>query len=658
MYQLSKLSIVTIIFLIAIFNIDCKPKAGNLHSRYFTLDRENPIPSCRADNPITWYGTNEKDAVIKESFSSGKQILCYVSKYDESFTNDVECLFLANPDWRKLLSKHFVFWEINYWEDPVMSLQITAEGASFSDYPCNFPPCILILKNLDPASGELNIVEFWDATDVYFFPRHWSTEYASTEYEKMIYSPDDDQTRSEISRICGESGKELKCSQMEINREGRDPYDKASSDLEDLEAIGTVEGLSTPVYVLWKCFQDLHEGSNNPKVEKEITGWKTLQGFTTANHIKFNTVLLQIPGLILGILPEESYCFHYPENILAEICAIAGNAEFPIEPESLFNELKDRVIAENGSLRGFPCFLDWKETFQSYYEFPESTENVDIENFTFKLLEGRRDLIWVNTRILSLWLNLLKSDPDLYQIKLSDGQTTEEFVGKLIQLMLKAIEAKIDFKNLEDVPVMDRACLLSLYNAAYQIYPELNLQNNMRAIAEGFRPEKFDEWFIDCASPLFTELALALVDYARLMNDPGFLESAKLINEKSLKYYWPGSGTEVAWGLYVHDIINSECINVAVIGSPSDTSALALLTAANSGWDPRKVVQILDPQRDADLIQKKGLTATDTPTVFVRIDDKIFGTTSDPSELTEMLKKVQAELVEEYRKTHMQEQDN
>ncbi|MFH1675483.1 MAG: hypothetical protein ABIC40_00560, partial [bacterium] len=163
---------------------------------------------------------------------------------------------------------------------------------------------------------------------------------------------------------------------------------------------------------------------------------------------------------------------------------------------------------------------------------------------------------------------------------------------------------------------------------------------------------------IDCASSLFTELALALNDYGRLVNDPGYLESANLIIEESLKYYWPGSGTEVAWGLYAHDIINSKSINVAIVGSPGDISALALLTAANAGWDPRKVCQILDPHRDSDLIQKKGLTATDTPIAYVRVDDKIFGSTSDPDELKKMLTNVQAELSEKYRKAHTQENTN
>src|SRR4030042_5709746 len=61
----------------------------------FQWAAENPVPLERENCPIEFFTTGQYDEVMEEASSSGKPIFCYVSKYEDYSTGEIESLVIS-----------------------------------------------------------------------------------------------------------------------------------------------------------------------------------------------------------------------------------------------------------------------------------------------------------------------------------------------------------------------------------------------------------------------------------------------------------------------------------------------------------------------------------------------------------------------------------
>ena len=97
-------------------------------------------------------------------------------------------------------------------------------------------------------------------------------------------------------------------------------------------------------------------------------------------------------------------------------------------------------------------------------------------------------------------------------------------------------------------------------------------------------------------------------------------ESYRKMAEGTLKRFveiFPQFGFMAAdYALAVDAFLNEPTI-IRIIGSPEKAQTKDLLTEAHRIYDPRKIVQVLNPNRDAQYITELGYPRADQPTAFV-----------------------------------------
>lgn len=114
---------------------------------------------------------------------------------------------------------------------------------------------------------------------------------------------------------------------------------------------------------------------------------------------------------------------------------------------------------------------------------------------------------------------------------------------------------------------------------------------------------------------LNSEAASLLLDLSLLTGEQVYREYA----EKTLRFFVPEyPGYSFLGGSYFLAVTKyfAQSLQLSIVGSVKDKKTQSLLAHAHQLYYPFKLVQLLDPERDSELIQKKGLSIPESPTLY------------------------------------------
>jgi hypothetical protein len=98
---------------------------------------------------------------------------------------------------------------------------------------------------------------------------------------------------------------------------------------------------------------------------------------------------------------------------------------------------------------------------------------------------------------------------------------------------------------------------------------------------------------------------------------------------------------------YAYDVVHSMSIHVSILGPPSDPISRELLQTSLKGYDPRKLAQILDPERDGELIKEKGYYPQPDIVAFVCLDESCYMPSKTSEEVLNTLEIANTDLLSE-----------
>jgi len=573
----------------------------------FTWATDAGVPRWRSLSPIRWLRTDESEEAINQSRTTGKPILCYISRYDSDLTGTVEDGLLSADTWGESISENFIAWEVDWWRDPEF-----AQGLLGNMQP---PALFVLIPDPNGTSDELGIVDFWVGTELLKFPLHDS-----------ILPLENPAAHERISAFATTGWDELLSIDLErwdINPDeftGEYMYDLACR-LTDYEDLFPVE-----------CLTALYKYQNNDAIMAEIanriTAWSSY----------FNAQWFEL-------FPDERFVIGSGWSIdltkitNAVICAEYSGSDWPVQDRVYLNWLKLLIYSPSETGGGFPTYVDMRNTFDDTLPYLDDESEFPLDwSGTAGIPGGPRDVVWVNARMLGRITRLLNAYPSTAEI-LPDTTipaiTFGEFMDKWTPLMIDAMLETAGAPESMSLP--DKAYLLDLLNQYYQRTSEIRLLELAGEIAATFPPENPDQWFDPWQAPFLPDLAVALHHYGWLAESESAREAAVYIAEEGIPYA-PGFGTEVeARFAYAYDVVNSKCLHVGVLSTPDDALGLTLLTRSLTGWDPRKIAQILYPERDADLLELKGYVDMGRTAAMICVDDMCFMPAFDTESLDETL---------------------
>jgi uncharacterized protein YyaL (SSP411 family) len=95
------------------------------------------------------------------------------------------------------------------------------------------------------------------------------------------------------------------------------------------------------------------------------------------------------------------------------------------------------------------------------------------------------------------------------------------------------------------------------------------------------------------------------------------------------------------------DAFLNEPTMIRIVGSKDRPETKALLTEAVRTYEPRKIIQILDPQRDAEEISRTGYSALGQSTAYICVGTACTSPITQPKEISSALRKIVAAHVKE-----------
>ena len=115
--------------------------------------------------------------------------------------------------------------------------------------------------------------------------------------------------------------------------------------------------------------------------------------------------------------------------------------------------------------------------------------------------------------------------------------------------------------------------------------------------------------------------------------------------EDALKQFveiYPSHGFMSAeYGLAVDAFLNEPTI-IQIVGSTDRAETRELLTAANRIFEPRKIIKLLNPQKDATTISERGYHVTDQPTAYICIGRVCTAPITEPKQIATELQRMLA----------------
>ncbi len=134
-------------------------------------------------------------------------------------------------------------------------------------------------------------------------------------------------------------------------------------------------------------------------------------------------------------------------------------------------------------------------------------------------------------------------------------------------------------------------------------------------------------------------MAQALIRLFRLTGD----EQARAVAEAALSHfaadYARASYAAAEYALAVGHLL-SEPVTVHIVGAPSDPRTLALQAAALDEYSPDKIVQLLDPARDAARLAHLGYGQSGTPLAYVCVGTRCLAPVADPKDVVTGMREI------------------
>jgi len=598
--------------------VDKTPTVEQVPPTGFTWDTVRLEPRWRLAGPIKWHRTSEKDAVIQESDSGQKAILCYVSRYDSGLTETIEGGLFRADSFGQQIADNMITWEINWWDDPGLAQRLM--GASEA-------PALLVLKpSPDAGTDGFAVIDRWVGEDLRAFPLHGEptppTSADAQQRMKSFWSS----PRTIQSDIAGLA----EAFQTSTSEEEMDAFLAAQRGKLNAVLAGT-DGFF-PEECLYSEYRIGSDEALSGEIRKLIDEWHE---FSDPEG---------------GWLPDKAFSSETAwlidpyRNLLTALCAMGVGTSWPLDSPILMESVKDMVILQDGNLGGgFPAYIDIRNTFEEGPDYVSDTSGP--KTMPGRKVTGPRDIVWVNARALAAFLRVVASDPEISKLELAPDLTANDLVDRFSGEMAKSLLERAG--DVGEMSFVDRVYLLDMLNQMYQRTADIEFLRKAGDIAATFDPGKPQEWFDPRMSPFLPDLAIALHQYGWLAEDEKARSAADLVTELAIRYAGMFGEMDRMRLAYAHEVVHSKCLHIGVVAPLNDELGRELLKVAQGGWDPGKVAQILDPTRDAKLIEAKSYAVMERASAFVCIDDVCYMPSHDADVLQETLQMAYEDLAAE-----------
>ncbi len=549
----------------------------------------NETTRWRSLSPIEWHGTYDSEAVFAEAESTGKPILCYVSRYESDLTATIEDGLFSEDAWGEVISEKFIAWEVNCWENPDQG-QWFLGGAN--------DPAIFVMPAISGDGDEFAILDAWFGTDILSFPLH-----------EGILPLDNPEAEARFTYLADAGPEDAYIPELPMfDLEGEEFVSMRLGDL--LDGLDYGEGFY-PSDCLYMIIATANDESAQTELRNRITAWGSYM-ISVDEEAVWIPEDAYIPGFGWRIDPIQT--------LDAIICAIAADLDWPVNKDAFLNRIGELSAfnTENGG--GFPPYFDVRSTFSENQDY--LTDESSILETSTRLIDpipGPQDIVWVNASIMADLVRLVNIDPELSASSFNGDSTFgEAMTGIAIEMIDYILENPT---STESPDIYEQTYLLDLLVQVYQRTADRSYLDKAGEIAGTFSPEEPELWFYPDSLPCLPDLAIALHQYSWLAEDEAAREAANYITEEAIPYA-PGFDITIQNRLaFAYDITHSKCLHVTIIGSPDDEAAQDLLAASLTGWDPRKLAQIVDPELDTELFERKGYPAFEETAAWMCVDD-------------------------------------
>ncbi|NQT21496.1 MAG: thioredoxin domain-containing protein [Planctomycetes bacterium] len=140
------------------------------------------------------------------------------------------------------------------------------------------------------------------------------------------------------------------------------------------------------------------------------------------------------------------------------------------------------------------------------------------------------------------------------------------------------------------------------------------------------------------------ETARALARLHMLTGEAGYLDHARLALAVMRPEFAKLGYLAAGYALAVDLLVNYP-VELVTVGPPDSPQTRALHEAALKLYEPRRMVQLLDPTADADLMTKKGYATPDKPTLFMCRNAACAPPIHTPEQLQEAYEHFEADLL-------------
>jgi len=130
--------------------------------------------------------------------------------------------------------------------------------------------------------------------------------------------------------------------------------------------------------------------------------------------------------------------------------------------------------------------------------------------------------------------------------------------------------------------------------------------------------------------------AEALLRLSHFTRDETYREAARRTLEAFTRDY-KQYGYYVAGYARAVDLFFHEPLHLTVIGSRSDPATEALRRAAFACYVPSRIVQVLDPEADADAFERAGLPRSERATAYLTVGRTSYASVTEPGELASVM---------------------
>jgi hypothetical protein len=430
-------------------------------------------------------------------------------------------------------------------------------------------------------------------------------------------------------------------------------YDELRSSIRREQQSLTQFGRPAPELLLYLDIEELESGRPIDEIPGAIDTWvnrASMSSWKDPSTNQFQDEPLmgdEDMGSMHSAMTSAFMTLNPTRNLLMLQTCAAFQGKSPSPPKDIFHRLYGMVANESGQFAGgIPPYLDAMAALDTKIDPLEILRNpaAGLGEAAF----GQRNIPWVNARAMSIWLKLVNTEPDLGSIEMPNRESAKDFVTKLATQMAADLEGPAGVADPAGMRLMDRIYMLDLFLELCQDTSDRQYLDKAGTIVATFPFETREQWFDPNNGILMGDLIKDLHYYVVMTGDENILETAKFLEEYAPAFGGMSMGSlEEVSLLNGIDLLNSHAINIVIIDAGTGTNAATLLDEAQKGWDPRRVVQVLNAQRDLDLIQKKGLEVPSETSAFVCVNGVCGAPVNTPEglrdEIEKAVKDIQAE---------------